>query len=328
MALTIRSWFTGPRDLDAALGLVEEAVALAREAGDEEALAVALAWLGDIARDQGTAQAANEEVLALADRLRGRTVRYSYAHPDALTSVTANHLAMHAQYRSVRSAIAWQERALAVARKSSDPRDVARDLAELASHHLLTGDLVRAVALFDQVRSRPDGRDGDFIALASAQLLRFTGRPVEAEEAARALIAEGLKSGRVLHAHKACCLLADLLLDRDEVREVDAVLREAEGMLADSPDLRHVTRIRARQARFMRLTGRFAEALEVLVETEKGLDSDALSPELQIWLVEHALLADEPEEARVWADRLERLSERTGVQVPPWERRLLDGLDI
>ena len=79
-------------------------------------------------------------------------------------------------------------------------------------------------------------------------------------------------------------------------------------------------------ARWLRLAGRSDEAATARKETEKGIDPEELSPEHVVWLVEHALVADDPGEARAWVQRLEELSHRTGVVVPPWERRLLAGL--
>jgi hypothetical protein len=127
----------------------------------------------------------------------------------------------------------------------------------------------------------------------------------------------------VLHPHYASCLLADLLLARGALDETGEVLRRALTWLPESPDVRHVTRLRARSARLLRLSGRPDQARAMLSETEKGIQPDALSPEHVIWLVEHALLAGDRDRAVAWVDRLEALSERTGIAVPPWERRLV-----
>jgi hypothetical protein len=62
----------------------------------------------------------------------------------------------------------------------------------------------------------------------------------------------------------------------------------------------------------------------MLTETEKGIDPTELRVEHMIWLVEHAVTGVSPADRCAWTDRLELLSQRTGVQVPPWERRWLE----
>ena len=91
--------------------------------------------------------------------------------------------------------------------------------------------------------------------------------------------------------HYASCLLVDLLSPRGELDEADAVLRVAEDLLPDSPDLRHLTRVRVRRARLLRLAGRAKAAAALLEEAAKGIQPDALTLEHVVWLVEHALLA-------------------------------------
>jgi len=62
----------------------------------------------------------------------------------------------------------------------------------------------------------------------------------------------------------------------------------------------------------------------MLKETEKGIDPTELRPEHVIWLVEHALTAISAAERCAWTNSLDALSQQTGVQVPPWERRWLE----
>jgi hypothetical protein len=124
--------------------------------------------------------------------------------------------------------------------------------------------------------------------------------------------------------HYGSCSLVDLLLDRGELAAADAVLSQAEALLADSADLRNLTRLRARRSRLLRITPRAEEAAAMLKETEKGIDPEELTREHLIWLVEQALTAGSPVDRCAWTERLDALSERTGVQVPPWERRWLD----
>jgi tetratricopeptide (TPR) repeat protein len=172
------------------------------------------------------------------------------------------------------------------------------------------------------------GRAKDLVATVSAQFLQYVGRPQDAEEAARTIIREGLENGRILHVHYASCLLADLLLNRQEFTESDATLRRAEELLDDSDDLRLLGPLRAHRARLLRLTGRRDDAVAMLQIAAQGIEDDVLSPEHLIWLVEQALVADDPDEARGHVDRLADLSRRTGVAVPPWERSLLDAAGL
>ena len=123
--------------------------------------------------------------------------------------------------------------------------------------------------------------------------------------------------------HFASCFLADLLLHHVKLPEADAVLSRAETLLGDTADLQPLTLLRARQSRLLRMTGHADEAAAMLKETERGIDPTELTLEHIIWLGEHALTAGSPADRRAWTDRLDLLSQQTGVQVPPWERRWL-----
>ena len=60
-------------------------------------------------------------------------------------------------------------------------------------------------------------------------------------------------------------------------------------------------------------------------ETEKGIDPTGLTLEHIIWLVETALTAGSLADRNAWIERLDTLSQQTGVRVPSWERPWLDG---
>lgn len=333
VALTFLAWFVAVHDLHVAGRLLDEAVDRARRAGDEEGLAVALTFVGDIAPDPAAARAANEEIFALAQRLRGRPHRYAQSHPDFLGQEAAGNLAGLAQYRSLATALAWQRRSVEFAERLGDRRNLAWQHAQLSFLHVLAGDVASAERSVQRARALAGeeltGRWGDNVRMATAVVQAVGGRPDLAEQTSRQIITAGLSDERLLHVHYASCFLADLLLARGEVDEADAVLRRAEDLLPDSPDLRHVTRVRVRRARLLRLTGYREAALGVLKEAEKGLQPDCLTLEHVIWLVERALLATadgDADAAHAWAHRLETLSRRSGVRPLPWECRLLDGV--
>jgi hypothetical protein len=164
----------------------------------------------------------------------------------------------------------------------------------------------------------------DTVALTDALLLQHTGQLTAARASFEELIGSGLAGERPLLVHHASLSLVDLLLDLGRTEEAETVLRPAEQLLPDRPNVRHATRLGARRARLHRLAGRPEDAAAVLRETAEGLDPEELSPEHMVWLVESALLSGTEREREAWIERLDALSEQTGVQVPPWERRWLE----
>jgi hypothetical protein len=286
-----------------------------------------LMWLGDIAPDAELARAASEEAVSVAERLRGHDVRYAPARPDTVVSESATALAALERNRSLQTAVEWQLRAVDVGERSGDRRLLASNLTELADLYLLGAEVDAADQAIrraeELVDGTPSARVNDKVAVSRARHLHRTARTEEAAATARQVIATGLAAGRSLHVFRAACVLADVLLDAGESAQADAALHTAESQLYDSPDLRFVTAVRVRRARLLRLSGRPDDALGMLHQAETGLDCEGLTPEHAIWLVEHALLADDPGEARGWVERLEDLSRRTGIAIPPWERRLL-----
>jgi hypothetical protein len=313
--------------VDRARALVEEAVALARARGDEPVVAYALIAMGEFVTDQDGTRAIAEEIGEIAERLRGRTVRYGATSPDALAGEAADNMAGHFTYRDVREAMRWERRAVEWAEHGRDRRLVARHLGLLAWMNVMHGDLDAASEAAERARSLVTavggGRWDDLVALSWAHVLQLRGDDAAAAATIRDLIETGLATGRLLFVYYGSHVLVDVLVDRGELVEADAVLARVEDLLEGSDDPRFLGALRARRARLLRLAGRTDEAQEVLAATEKFLEHDALSPQHMIWLVEHAVLADDPEEARAWVDRLETLSRRTGIAVPPWERRRL-----
>ena len=119
----------------------------------------------------------------------------------------------------------------------------------------------------------------------------------------------------------------DVLVDQDQLVEADAVLGRIAELLERSSDPSFLGHLHAQKARLLRLRGRTQDAASTLEAAEKVIDPGELTTEHVICLVEHALLAKDGDEARTWVDRLEDLSWRTGVAIPPWERRQLAALD-
>ena len=328
VALVYLSRFAGVHDPDRVRDLAEAAVTLAQDQGDDDALALALCIRAEGAPDAAAMRRDSLQITALAEGLRGTPVRYADAAPDALVREAADNMSAYDRFRDVREALRWEERAVAAAERGGDHRQLARHLAELSFQHLLAGDADEAREIATRARSligtSGNGRWEDDVALANALVLFHRGEYAAAEIALRELISSGLAGGRPLHVHFASCFLADLLLHQDELPEADAVLRRAEELLGDGADLQPLTLLRARQSRLLRMTGRAEEAAAMLKETEKGIDTTELTLEHVIWLVEQALTAESATDRCAWIERLDALSQQTGVQVPPWERRWLE----
>jgi tetratricopeptide (TPR) repeat protein len=314
-------------DFPRAARLARESVALARAADDEPVLALALMTLADTGGDWRVECALSARAAELAERLRGRQLRYAATAPDNIAGGAADQLSSLWRFRSVAKGIAWARRAVEHAQRAGDDRTTAMEWAELGYVHLLEGDVDAAGKAMSRARalltSPVRGRWEDTVALIDALLLQQTGQLTAAEASFEELIGSGLAGERPLLVHHASYSLVDLLLDQGRTEEAGTVLHRAEQLLPDHLDLRHATRFGARRARLHRLAGRPEDAAAVLQETAKGIDPEELSPEHMVWLVESALLAPTEGERRAWMERLDTLSEQTGVQVPPWERRWL-----
>jgi predicted ATPase/DNA-binding SARP family transcriptional activator len=311
---------------------LEEAVALARARRDEPVLAYALTGLGEFATTDDQARDIAMEVAAIAERIRGRPVRYGATNGDTLAGEAADNMSSHHVYRHMPEAIRWQQRAVEAVELGGNPRQIARHLGLLTWLHALHGDADAAEASAARARAHLSG-DGaarweDLVALSSAMVVHLRGDPAAAAAAIGAMVDDALATGRHLFVHYGTHSLVDALVDLGRLEEADAALRRVEELLDGSDDLASVSPVRARRARLLRLAGRPEDAVPLLEETEKGIDPDRLSHWHMVWLVEHALLADDPDEARSFVDRLTELSRCTGVAVPPWERRLLAGVRL
>lgn len=327
MALAYLAWLVAGHDRSRAGRLAARAATLARRALDEPVLAFALQALGESTDDPDVVRAVSVEALALAHRLNGRAVAYGPTAGEAIACGATHNLAEVDAHRSLPTAIEWQQRALLLCEEEGDRRITAANSARLGLLHLLAGDVPAATGPIQRAAAMVTGpltaRWEDIVALAQAQLLHHRGRTSEAGAAYRALIASAQAGRRVLHVSLGSCGLVDVLIEEGLTADAAGALRSAEVALRGRMDARHSARFLVRKARLMRLNGRPAEAAVLLHEAQSGLDEEALSPELVIWLVEKALQSDDPDEALGWADRLWELSRRTGVHPPPWERALL-----
>jgi predicted ATPase/DNA-binding SARP family transcriptional activator len=327
MGLAYLAWLVAGHDRTRAAELAERAATAARRALDEPVLAFALQALGEASDDADIARAASVEALELAHRLNGRAVAYGPTAGEAIACGATHNFAEVDAHRSLPTAIEWQQRALLLCEEEGDRRITAANSARLGLLHLLAGDVPAATGPIQQAAAMVTGpltaRWEDIVAFAQAQLLHHRGRTGEARAAYRALIASAMAGRRVLHVSLGSCGLVDALIDEGLVVDAAGVLRSAEVTLRGRMDARHSARLQVRKARLMRLNGMPAEAAVLLHQAESGLDEEALTPEMVIWLVEKALQSDDPDEALGWADRLWELSRRTGVHPPPWERALL-----
>jgi predicted ATPase/DNA-binding SARP family transcriptional activator len=331
MGLAYLAWLVAGHDRTRAAELAERAAASARRAGDEPVLAFALQALGESSGDVDVARAASVEALGLARRLNGRPVAYGPTAGDAVACGATHNLAAVEAHRSLPAAIDLQRRALMLCEEEGDRRIIAANSARLGLLHLLAGDVSAATGPIGRAAAIDTGpvtaRWEDIVALSQAQLLHHRGCTEEARTAYRALITSAMSGGRMLHVSLGSSGLVDVLTQDGLLEDAAAVLRSADVVLRGRVDARNAAPLQVRKARLLRLTDRPAEATVLLQEARGGLDEDTLAPERIVWLVEQALLAGSPADTRSWVDRLHGLSRRTGVAIPPWERRLLAALD-
>ena len=336
IALAYLAWLVGTHDRSEAAELARQAVDLARRDGDRPVLAFALQTLGETVDDLDGAVAASTEAGRLADELAadplGTPVRYGPTAGQAVACGAAHNLAALWTYRSLPTAIEWQQRALGLAEIEGDRRITAVNSARLGLLHLVGGDpsaaaepITRAAEL---MTGRVTARWEDTVTFARARLLEWQDAGAAAEAAYRDLTTSALAGGRLLHAVLGSCALADVLIRRGALAEADAVLRRADAVLAGGADVRQRARLQVRRARLRRLRGDAAGARALLDAVGPAFPDDELSPERIVWFVESALLEPRPDDAARSVAALDDLAQRTGVRVPPWERLLLPHMPV
>jgi hypothetical protein len=299
-------------------------------------LAFGLQTLGDTVDDLDGAVAASTEAGRLADQLAsdpaGQPVRYGPTAGEAVACGAAANLAALWSYRSVPTAIEWQQRALRLAEIEGDRRITAVNSARLGLLHLVAGDPPAAGGPIDRaarlMTGRVTGRWEDIVTFARARLLEWQDDGVAAEAAYRDLTTSALAGGRLMHAVLGSCALADVLIRRGALDEADAVLQRAGTELAVGADVRQRARLQVRRARLHRLRGEPASGRDLLDAVGRTFPGDELSPERVVWFLESALLALRPGDAARALSALDDLVRRTGVEVPPWERHLVAGQPV
>jgi predicted ATPase/DNA-binding SARP family transcriptional activator len=333
IALTYWAWLRGTLNRPEAATAAAEAVALARRDRDAPVEAFALQTLGDTLDDAAASEEASKAVFDAADRSAGRTIRYGPTAPDAVRCGASYNLAAVWLYRSVPTALSWQQEALRRAELEGDRRITAVNAARLAVVHLLAGDTGSARHQLDRSRElvsqRVTARWEDIVTFAVAQLAHHVGRLDEAEQHLVHVFRSASTAGRPLHTVLGAAALADLYTASGRFVPAHRTLDLAEQMAGGLADPAHLARLRVRRARLDRLDGQDSRARERLIAVAPMLPADALPPERVIWLLEsaeHAVAASDSTSAKGHLDALAGAVAATGVQLPPWEQHRQDAL--
>ena len=182
------AWFQGA--FAAAASLLEEALALKREAGDQQGVARLLTALANVAADRGdhaAARARHEEALQVhREAGNGAGVARSLGDLADLAIGRGEHAAARGML----------EEALALGREAGDKHVVARSLAYLGVLERAQGDPAAAAARHEEAlalrRETGDARGGAIALHNLGDLAKEQGDPA----AARALFEEGLALAR------------------------------------------------------------------------------------------------------------------------------------
>jgi predicted ATPase len=326
IALTYWAWLRAAGHRGQAAAAAHTALELARERGDPLVEAFALQTLGDTLDDKTEAEAASRAVFDAAARSEGRPVRYGPTAPDAVRCGASATLAALAAWRSVSTALEWQEEALRRAELEGDPRIIAVNSARLAATRLLTGDIDTARTLV--ARSRPQvssivvSRWEDIVGFTEATLMRYEGDISSSEELLARLWQSTTAGGRLLHAVLSAAALAELYSATGRGDEADRVLDVAERVVGHPADAAHLVRLRTRRARVRRLRGDPDGAEAQLAAASAALPRDGIPPERVVWLLESGHLAvvrGDGDRARARLTELDTAVRSAGLRLPPWE---------
>ncbi len=333
IGLTYWAWLRGTLNRPEAAAAAGEAVGLARAAGDAPVEAFALQTLGDTLDDPELSEQASSAVFDAADRAESAAVRYGPTAPDAVRCGASYNLAAVWLYRSVPTALSWQQEALRRAELEGDRRITAVNAARLALVHLIAGDVESARGLLvrahDLVSRRVTARWEDIVTYASGQLAHHDGRTADAEDDLERVLRSASSAGRPLHTILGAAALADLHTSRGEHDRAYATLDLAQHRAGRLPDAAHLARLLVRKARLDRLAGRQGEAADLLARVAATLPTGALPPERVVWLLEsaeHALPGDR-DAAHAHLTALAASCASSGVRLPPWERRNLAAVE-
>jgi predicted ATPase/DNA-binding SARP family transcriptional activator len=335
IGLTYWAWLRATLNRPEAAAAAAEAVALARRDGDAPVEAFALQTLGDTLDDTAAAEEASRAVFGAADRSETVTIRYGPTAPDAVRCGASYNLAAVWLYRSVPTALSWQQEALRRAELEGDRRITAVNAARLAVVHLLAGNSGSARVQLDKSRElvsqRVTARWEDIVTFAAGQLAHHDGQLDEAEQHLGHVFRSASAAGRPLHTVLGAAALADLYTASGRTDSAHHILDLAERMAGGPADRALLARLHVRRARLDRLDGQDSGAMERLIAVAPALPADALPPERVIWLLEsaeHAVHRNDPTSAMGHLNALAGAVAATGVQLPPWEQHRNDALAV
>ena len=179
IGLTYWAWLRATRDRAGAAAAAQEALTLARSAGDPLVEAFAQQTLGDTL-DGGAALAASHAVFEAAERSEGRSVRYGPTAPDAVRCGASASIAAAWAHRSLGQALTWQRDALRLAEVEGDRRITAVNAAVSRACICLEPHQEAAEALVGRARKLVSNdvtaRWEDIVAFAEAELAFHVGR--------------------------------------------------------------------------------------------------------------------------------------------------------
>ena len=331
IGLTYWAWLRGTRSRPDAAAAAAEAVALARRDDDAPVEAFALQTLGDTLDDTSASEEASKAVFGAADRSEARAIRYGPTAPDAVRCGASYNLAAVWLYRSVPTALSWQQEALRRAEREGDRRITAVNAARLAVVHLLAGDNGSAREQLDRSRElvsqRVTARWEDIVTFAAGQLAHHEGQLDEAEHRLGHVFRSASAAGRPLHTVLGAAALADLYTASGRTDAAHHTLDLAERMAGSLTNPALLATLHVRRARLNRLDGRAGQSADRLRTVARTLTADALPPERVIWLLEsaeHALDGGDTTGAAAHLNALAGATVVTGVRLPPWEEQRRD----
>ena len=314
----------------AALGRAREAVALARARGDAPVESFALQVLGYVLADTDEGEQVLRAAIDVARRARGHTVRHAETSPDVV-EMSANHaLANRWMYRSISESIRYRREAVRIGERAGDRRGTVLPLCRLAESLMLAGDLVAARGALDRagafLQDQFAAHYDESLASTQALLAHYEGRTDDAEHGLGAVVAEAKAAGRLVYLAFEASRLVDLLVDCGRLDEAETALSDAQ-LTCQPVDRDQSNPLPVRRARLSRIKGHADEGL--LAALGLDLDRDMLAPHQIIWYVESAALDAGRGDSRAALRHLHDLaaaSARTGILIPPWEQRQIDGI--
>ena len=229
-------------------------------------------------------------------------------------------------YRSVPTALSWQQEALRRAELEGDRRIIAVNAARLAGSTCWRATPGGPGPARPVTRARVDPGHrtvgGHRHLSRRRQLAHAEGRGRGGAASCVRVFRSASSAGRPLHTVLGAAALADLYTESGRLGRAAAVLAKVEAGTGALADPVHVARVRVRRSRVARLEGRPDDAERDLGSVARGLSDDSLPPERVAWLLESAELAaarGDSAAATLLLDDLDAARVRTGVHLAPWE---------